>query len=50
MYHNFILQATWSKVKTKGDIPNKGSGMCMTTHKQFIYAFGGLTINEAASM
>lgn len=42
-----IRDATWRKVKATGDIPNRGSGMCMASNKQYIYAFGGLIINDS---
>lgn len=42
-----IQDATWRKVKASGCIPNRGSGMCMASHKKYIYAFGGLIINES---
>ena len=47
IYWLIMLQATWRKVKATGDIPNKGSGMCMASNRHFIYAFGGLTLNQA---
>lgn len=42
-----IRDGTWRRVKASGDIPNRGSGMCTASYKHFIYAFGGLTINNS---